>query len=840
MNDKWNRASNSEAQNPGFVYDYSSHSKSRDSLIAPASDEPRGFSAEEISEYLLNVVRMLEDGKTAGIKKSIKVMLKKIPAMYAALIPTWKDNNDMDLLHHVIVNNSPDTLDFLLSESNWFPATYMPTENPYAHLAAVFGHTECLRRILNYRPNDYFSGSIHTLRLPSTIQKKVKLTDTMKKGVKRQINKLLGKIQMSADIVENSILQDKGGIKDVDNTLAEELRVLEANKKVFNRGINNIKSTQLMRRNTTGASGSRRQEGANSNKHTSKDSNEATKAQDSGVRAKDTPIAREGARDVQHPVYKKSSVGAVNKKHMISVYSDAFSDGPQGVVQGAGQKVIVKYSEDIVKSKPEKSSFPEIVWPSKNLSLLPVISVQKVASKLPVDISKPTQLDYRPRAESVVIFPKKMEAGVRGKGKYKEFQLKIESRKVYPKDNAKNLRNKTPLSLAAEYGHLDCVQMILDTYILRNYPTTAVKEPLTLATKAKSPDTILFLMNQRISVADYQSAVLTAIREMYPECLTALLAQKTKERQSLFDGVNLYHVLYTQSLMTDYRYEMLPIMTSVLISNNVDVNAHKVYSTFPLYTLINCAFHVSIEKQIFYFLKCLKMLLDSKANPHYDELRDERFTCTGQSFSRKAYSSAINCILLNAVDSTHFLPNIRSCKLYMKKLISLVTTYDRTNRRTLNDVLFNYMDTVCVFGIDRYIVRCLLRYGANPDFNAGNKYAINVYFNNILPYLAKFEVEHSFDAHENEVRALMAICNRMTYKCLKDAQLIFLNENLLQCPVQALPLIRHFSYELNEILMSPRSLLAIVAQFIWLRFRRNDRRVKELPLPDDLIACILP
>lgn len=176
----------------------------------------------------------------------------------------------------------------------------------------------------------------------------------------------------------------------------------------------------------------------------------------------------------------------------------------------------------------------------------------------------------------------------------------------------------------------------------------------------------------------------------------------------------------------------------------------------------------------------------------------------------------------------------------MKRLISLVTTSDRTNRRILNDVLFNYMDTVCLLGIDRYIVRCLLRYGANPDFNPGNKYAINVYFNNILPYLAKFEVENSYHAHENDVNALMAICNRMTYKCLRDAQSIFLNENLLQCPVQALPLFRHFSYELNELLMSPRSLMGLVAQFIWLRSRRNEKRIRELPLPDELIAYILP
>ncbi|CAG5119516.1 unnamed protein product [Candidula unifasciata] len=837
MTDNWKQARKSKAQNLNLTSAYSFQIKRPDSLVTIVSDDAsRGISFDEISEDLLRVIYLMENEKSPATIKSIKTILKKIPATYAHFIPTWTDKNDMDLLHHVIINNCPEIVHFLLAECNWFPVTYMPEANPYAHLAAIFGHKECLRQLLNYRPNDYFTASKHILKLPSTIRKKTKFNETTNKGVKKQINKLLGKIQSSENIVEMTLLQDQtelGNITDVSNTLADEFKALEGDRKLHSRGIRRLKNAQYSRKLSTAGSRSRKHEkvtfatSVSDKRHTAKDFSDIAKFQISD-RGKDDKDAK----------YQKLPLGTANKKHIISVYCDEFSEAPQGVVKGAGQQVLIKYYGGMTKLKHESAQPPGTLDIKRNTSIMPSISTQRNTSKLVTEEKTSATVEQRnARVDSA--FPKIVEAGVRGKGKYKDFQLKIESRKIYPKDQSKSLRNKTPLSLAAEYGHLECVQMILETHILRNHPTIAVKEPLTLATKAKSPDAILFLMNQRISIPDYQSAVLTAIRDMYPDCLTALLAQKSKERHSLFDGVNLYHILYTQTLMSDYRFEMLPVMTNVLISSGEDVNAHNVYCTFPIYTLINCAFNISIGKQIFFYINCLKMLLENKANCHYDEVKDQKLSSQGQSFSRSSYSSAINCILENAVNSTNYFENTRSSKIFMKKLISTVTACDRTNRRILNDILFNYMDTVCLLGIDRYIVKCLLRYGSNPDFCLAKKYAINAYFDNILPYLSRFEVNPN-SADDQDINALLLLCRGMSYRCLKEAQLIFLNENLMQCPIQALPLFRYFSYGLNELLRSPRPLLEILGHFMWLRFRRNEKKVKALPLPDEIIAFILP
>ncbi|CAG5125741.1 unnamed protein product [Candidula unifasciata] len=840
-------------QNYTFAEAYIQQVKLRESATMRLSQTSERIGEDEVSDILIKVATVLQEELSPVVLKSIKSRLKQLPLACYSLVGSWVDDDGLDLLHHSIINNCPEMVEFLLSEPQWFPSTQMPKKNPYAHLAAIFGFTECLRLIMQYRPGDYFTGSnqSHVIKLPPSIRKRLKSLDSLRTNANKQMEKLLHRIKSSTEWTENSMKSAFGNVVDMEevgNVLKSELEELEKNKTKHDASIHRFRSLTL---SGTAPEGYKRvpagEAADNSGKSTRLQAVGASSLEvksltqdtlDKKTIARQTTDKVEKIKCDKRQKLKLCGRGAM-VKHRLTVDWDVFSQLPAGVVSGAGDKVIVTYTDNSRKERQEASVFDTLHKSGIMGTLRTLPSKEGKTSENRKTLKrKSTIRGIAQKKDSSLSYPKVLEPGVRGKKKYKDFKLTLEQQTI--KDDTTSLKNKTPLSIAAQYGHLECVQMILDTFILKNHPHMAVREPLTLATKAKSPEAIVLLMGKKLTRTDYQSAVLTAIREMYPDCLTALLVHKTKEKQSLFDGVNLYHILYTQSLMSDYRYEMLPIMTNVLINSNEDVNAHNVYCTYPLYTLINCSFNISIGKQIFYYVECVKILLENKASPHFDETEAFKLAGFGQSFSRSAYSSAINCILESAMGATNFFEHAQHSKIFMKKLITTVTTCDKTNRRLLNDVLFNYMDTVNSLDLDRYIVRCLLRYGANPDFRNGSKYAINVYFDKMLPHLAKFEVNSTHSKWQHELSALMLVCRGMNYKCLREAKIIFLNEHLLRCPIQALPLCRYFSYLINDMLTSPRPLVELVAQFIWVRLRRNEKRAKMLPLPDPIISLIVP
>ncbi|XP_060567877.1 uncharacterized protein LOC132726557 [Ruditapes philippinarum] len=65
----------------------------------------------------------------------------------------WLDENDLDLMHHVILLNNPEAIEYLLSHG-YFQAPFEPRTNLYAHLACYLGYRTCLNIILQYRKDD--------------------------------------------------------------------------------------------------------------------------------------------------------------------------------------------------------------------------------------------------------------------------------------------------------------------------------------------------------------------------------------------------------------------------------------------------------------------------------------------------------------------------------------------------------------------------------------------------------------------------------------------------------------------------------------------------------------
>ena len=442
--------------------------------------------------------------------------------------------------------------------------------------------------------------------------------------------------------------------------------------------------------------------------------------------------------------------------------------------------------------------------------------------------------------------------GIRVNKPLKQFQLQLPNRTDSTearKQELDNLQDKTPLTLAAERAHLDCVRLILTKVFLKHqHKNSKFKNPLTLAAKSKSPEAIILVMEKgKFSIGDYHIAMETTIRDASPKCLAALLTvdQSTRERYVESNG-NLYHMLYTQSWdPEDGCRRMLPKMTSVLINNKEDVNASSLNNkyTYPLYTLIHCCFYTKPEKFLIFYLECFALLLAAKANPHFYE--KQTLTDTQSRLSRKPYGSALDCIFENAVESIEYFENKpnwpRRC---MKSLIIRLLINDKTRRSDfiLNNILFKYMKHVCVLGLDYTVLKYLLRYGANPDAQhaESGKYAINVYFDNLFPYLTVYKKPNYEEHYLKELDHLMMLCKRMSHECLRDALRIFMDSHLTKTPLQGVHVFRYFVYLVNSMLKSPSSLSDIAALSVWKICSSNVARVRELPVDEKIKLRIVP
>ena len=768
--------------------------KAKEAEIKTRKGETRSLvsNIEELQYVLQRIKQNLE---TEVPLKQIKTTLRAIPPHFSKHITEWHDEDKLNLLHHAILHDKPTVVNYLLAETNFFPARHAPALNPYAHLAAITGHAECLRSILQHRPNSFFASDKpeHAIRLPDYIMRKLRAKEKTGTVRTKTAHKLLERIKMTTQMAEKKIKQEHStDASDITALLDKDMGNVDRSFQMrpVKLHVMPMKREREPRKSFMGTSKRERptllisnmdqlkrdfsKEGAKRSMRLSvphvsprlslvKPPNSLNALKSMPSKSKNLP-----ALDQNHFIRRlKPNCGG----HLITVFWDVVSRFDQGVVNRAGDPIQVQHAPNSHmrpgQSEISLSSSHSIMnWPSpyRKKSRSKDMLNKKLSSHGSKSQLKPTK--SRP--------PKFIEPGVRGAKAFKEFHLKLPSHDQREKEEHEHYMGKTPLSYAAEKGFEDCAQTILDMVVVKRNPTISPADPLTLAAKARSPETIILLIDKHYSRDDFQSAVLLSIREMLPDCLTALLS-KGRSRNILFEGVNLYHVLYSQCVISGTRFELMPEMTHALISCKEDVNAHNIPMTYPMYTLINCAFNITIGHQIFFFIECLHILLENKANPHFDEEKQSKLYMRGsQPFSRKAFTSAINCIFDSAKNAVNFFEKSYWSKLFMKKFVTTIELFDRTHRRVLNTVLFEYMDAICELGLDRTIVKCLLRYGANPDYMQDGKYPVNVYFDKILPYMTKFEIINSYDHYRQELDTLMIICKSMTPRHLSNASQIFL------------------------------------------------------------------
>lgn len=363
---------------------------------------------------------------------------------------------------------------------------------------------------------------------------------------------------------------------------------------------------------------------------------------------------------------------------------------------------------------------------------------------------------------------------------------------------------KTPLTLAAERCHADTVNAILEVLFSRKVFRKSVSYgPLLMATKSMSPEAILSLLQlQEISNIDYHESVLEAIRQLLPDCMIALLTNPPPKCKSIFDGANLYHMVYTQCMDAgDERYQMLPVMTRALIYCEKDVNTYTKPNTFPLYSLITNSFNASSTKKLYDTFECLQILLEAGANPYFIEtsLYEKR-----NMLMRPAFSSIFDCIFENTSKSLNIHTNPDIPLLIMKNTTLLALDTQKipsiNSRCYSHKILFGYLEKACSWGLDKQILTKMLCCCIDPNETINDRYAVNIYFDSLFKYVLEFEISQCSDYYKNEMDILIILCQHMIPENLREAAKILLNQYIRGIPVEAVPVTRYFLYLVDGLI----------------------------------------
>ncbi|PVD31172.1 hypothetical protein C0Q70_06584 [Pomacea canaliculata] len=250
---------------------------------------------------------------------------------------------------------------------------------------------------------------------------------------------------------------------------------------------------------------------------------------------------------------------------------------------------------------------------------------------------------------------------------------------------------KTPVDVAALSQHVECVKLLLDVCVLKVNPHAPSHGYLTLSALANSSAAMALMMKEsprrqdhkqeKLRDEDLKAAVGVCLHKVLPECLDIILASENTRILQLFNNISLLHILYTSSAShTHATYRRIPEVTKVLIKWNHDV---------------------AFEKR----------LLQQKGMK--------------AAVGRNAYSTSLHCLLETVETYATYLQSRALAVRFVEECAELLTQFnaDITKVGRIGDassvlhgnVLQQYAKCCVSLGVDRPIMRCLLRHGAEPE-----------------------------------------------------------------------------------------------------------------------------
>ncbi|KAK6170473.1 hypothetical protein SNE40_018859 [Patella caerulea] len=215
------------------------------------------------------------------------------------------------------------------------------------------------------------------------------------------------------------------------------------------------------------------------------------------------------------------------------------------------------------------------------------------------------------------------------------------------------------LDVASLAGHIGCVKTILDFRQLKGYISLKQKgDYFSLACYGNSPNSLKLLLQEKAGDVNLEDSVKISLVKMHVECLDCLLSHGART-ESLYSGMNLFHVLYSYVYAFDKeQFKGLVKMTSLILKHGFDVKACVPSRTYPLYSFIDKYFgREDIEIKGGGILHCLKLLLEAGADPNFNEVIAEnahqgQHGIFGGAFGREPFSSAFHAFLSHYVQSS--------------------------------------------------------------------------------------------------------------------------------------------------------------------------------------------
>ncbi|XP_046583384.1 uncharacterized protein LOC124290642 [Haliotis rubra] len=338
----------------------------------------------------------------------------------------------------------------------------------------------------------------------------------------------------------------------------------------------------------------------------------------------------------------------------------------------------------------------------------------------------------------------------------------------------------TPLDVASEAGHLMCVKAILDFCQTGSKPTSKLKsESYTdLACKLDSPSALRLLLCENPSQADLQKAVALALKMARPECLDALLRYDI-DQKVVFGGMNFFHVLFKYSYSFDKSwYESLVTVTSVLLRHGQSVHAFHPSRTFPLYSLLSHTHFHDLERSAPYRIACLLLLLNSGADPNFDEIKIEELVNENEyetAFGRKAYPSALHSLFDTL--STYVADDCELDTIYkfLYKSTEILLNHGAdvnyigdTGQNRYGTSLHALADTSRHLGFHKQTLLLLLRHGADPNIHTDClplNYFCEVFYGDVTTSTKDTTFQKLADS-----RRLGPLLKGMTLKSLQESE----------------------------------------------------------------------
>ncbi|KAI8782920.1 ankyrin repeat and death domain-containing protein 1B isoform X2 [Biomphalaria glabrata] len=139
-----------------------------------------------MNPHTSDILTFIQFAKKGETSRKLRGLIEHIPL---SDVMAWRDEDGLDLMHHVILGNNSELVAFLL-QHNFFVRPHIPEVNPYSHLAALLGERALLQVLLQHRPDDYYPSKV-SIRLPQSV------IDSLAKNNKMNTSTVLNSTRLS-------------------------------------------------------------------------------------------------------------------------------------------------------------------------------------------------------------------------------------------------------------------------------------------------------------------------------------------------------------------------------------------------------------------------------------------------------------------------------------------------------------------------------------------------------------------------------------------------------------------------------------------------------------------